>query len=795
MAKYGSFTYSNAKYGTGAPVILPASTAAVTWIVQIAWSGSYTGYNEGIWLQDASIFRGRRDYMGSGATSIQTMNPGSCTLTMQNIGGRFDPYAHNYIKPGRKMFVAVKDNSTGTTHRIFTGFVKDVRPLSGRNTVSIICSDNLELLKREKIRNFTPMYTTTISASIETVLSNVGWAHGSNIHSWAQPLSIFDPNSIAGIQYNSFSPSSKKPTIANNPTAYDVIEELAQASLGTIFCDKNGKIVYYPLSYNSMTTHTEDQAILLKEIITGAPWDNVRNSIKVTAKCKGKRPLGQIWASVGNQFVAGGSIINLPISWEPSIDIQYPYPGIDYHFMDSSGVDNSVFFHVTPVNITSTGCTLVIYAWAWQDGTMTWCQVNGRKLVDMPFSYYEEDTSSQTDFGIASFELESDYIQDRGYAAAFATIIKNGLKDPGKAPVIDIEARENIQFSFELMDKVHLDSAKLNINHTYKVGGIEYDWQNEPTGQACKTRLYLQEVLYSATSITADPFYPGVDPVPEIPYGPIIPTNPGNLDYCKGDYGAVSNGPYPLTFDKNIVSMGEIAKANFPCGLRPAQSIYPSHITIAGTFGGDALSNLRVFGFDGNGQPLIYAIPTPGTQYGFDFKPGSSVSVVGIGVSVETGGSSGYVKGVQQQYGSASANSTGIKITGLTIGEWYALEAYAGPWQVWDASPGTWRDIYNFGASPDGITWSGNMGLGYEETNYIYRYDVPTFGVAAEAVVGTYYGIFYFQAALTSVWFRPHIDTGPNGQNQGSLGWVLSLASSARNIQSLSANLYNICAP
>lgn len=123
-------------------------------------------------------------------------------------------------------------------------------------------------------------------------------------------------------------------------------------------------------------------------------------------------------------------------------------------------------------------------------------------------------------------------------------------------------------------------------------------------------------------------------------------------------------------------------------------------------------------------------------------------------------------------------DASGAAITGLTIGNWYAVEAFGGPWSPWT---GITPHFYDFWVSNDeGATWSGNMG-GVDaiipDPNGMYRYPIPTMHVDMPAwgsfveIVDEHYVRFYFKATTTSI--RVGIPDYIIADNEGTLSWRL----------------------
>jgi hypothetical protein len=127
-----------------------------------------------------------------------------------------------------------------------------------------------------------------------------------------------------------------------------------------------------------------------------------------------------------------------------------------------------------------------------------------------------------------------------------------------------------------------------------------------------------------------------------------------------------------------------------------------------------------------------------------------------------------YIQEVLSTGTAAGTSATGIEITDLTVGQWYAVEGAGGPFHMHPTLPPYNGDFYNFELSTDGITFSGD--IGYNNYYGVVRLVLPSFCVYAEAIDGSY-GRVYFQATTTSVWFR--CTDAVFDDNSGTLGYKL----------------------
>lgn len=128
-----------------------------------------------------------------------------------------------------------------------------------------------------------------------------------------------------------------------------------------------------------------------------------------------------------------------------------------------------------------------------------------------------------------------------------------------------------------------------------------------------------------------------------------------------------------------------------------------------------------------------------------------------------------YIPGDQISSGSyAGSSSTGALISGLTVGQWYAIDGAGGPVTLTLSG----AQVYDFDASNDGITFTGQIGKSYSGS-YVFMLSAPSFAAHVEAIDSNH-GRFYWQATTTGIRVRFN---GYSSANSGTLGYVLRSAS------------------
>jgi hypothetical protein len=182
-------------------------------------------------------------------------------------------------------------------------------------------------------------------------------------------------------------------------------------------------------------------------------------------------------------------------------------------------------------------------------------------------------------------------------------------------------------------------------------------------------------------------------------------------------------------------------------------------------------------------QSYIYGNATGGGE-------GHGHSTAGAGVTYMDGGwldgstapssvgSSSISAGAEISNGAINVTSmAGETVSGLTIGNWYAVEAFNGPWQRGIG----FGDDYTYRVSNDGgATWEPNESLplpGWLGRLYdgVMHLDIPAWATYAE-VVNVDYARCYFLATTTSIKIRVG-DQIDFSDNTGTLSWRLRSAS------------------
>lgn len=751
----------NRLYGAGTETL----TGYCQWILLIDWdnNGSFN-YNEGQYMIDCQTNRGERFLVRPDGNGFETMRPGEGQITLLNKDSRFDPdYAagplYGKILPGRKFRLMVKNIATGVRYNIMAGIITDIPPISEKDTLQLSIRESLALLDRNI--SLTPIYKDTVHNSIDRMLSAAKFPglFGTSIDAETLPITSFNVDNI---------------------NALTTMEELASACLGTIFSDNQGKVKFYSLAHNSWTTVDIDQATCEKAIRRSQPWENVRNIIQVTANKKVKAREEIIWESNTPIQVAAYSATTIIAKYSEAIDIRL-YSETANSAADGSGIDRTPNERVTLTVYPESIRIRLINDYS---ATIYWTkiQIAGHYVKDKPIRADSEDATSISTYGEMVLDMNSPWLQDYNHAAAYSALILAFLKDPKRTIELQIRQRPALQYSFDLLDKIHFTSAKLAIDETLYVGRIEHRWEIE-TGQSVMTTVVLRPRLGSTNAISNDPADPNLPYIPPETGGGDTGNNPPG-GVCLTDPYAVANGPWPMSgpFPVELRSNGTTSwdgPVNSDWYTRGGTSFAQSYIQIIGDwqyhtdngdqwYGEDSASNWNVY-LNGTLAGVKDAIMDSGSgTRTVRFYPGvpTSINSLKFEITNTTGFS---VTGLLAYDTLLGNDSDGVLITGLTPGNYYAVDTEGGPW---------WS----------GISW---------EYSY-YLWDTP-FTVATPILfteaLDSNHNRYYFQAAATTVTIR----VGDNnfGDNSGSL--IFNVRSATNGDSNLhrwvirGVNLFSIC--
>lgn len=497
MARYGSFRYSEAKYG--------ASTDSLyLWTFIVAWDGSYSGENEALRMVDLSVRRGRENMLQTGAGGFERMQPGAAVAICDNADGRYDPWntdspLYPHVRPGKFCRILVQDGPTGTNYGVMRGVIDDIQPLmrNGIPHVQIRIKDAISWL-RGKLVDTNLVTDDPVYTAIEQILndSNAQWPTAE----W--------PWSIGGVK-----------TAADDLTypywdawrqdALEAVREVEEAEIGIFFHAKDGKAKWRNRDYAYDASKDVTQDIILRDIAIQQPWENIRNDVRIGVNKRIETPpvAETVWALQGTVPLAAGESFDVWMLFRYS-SFPAALGSVGFNFAvntaaDGSGVDLtgscSISRLVTEPGSGGTefseGVGVRVTNGSASDGYIIQLEAWGDPIY-IPYNETRNalDSDSVEGYGGRALTINSRWMQDYDVAQAIADWLVDSLSDPIPAPIIQFENRPAYQFYLDLWDRVRLLIGKYGIYDIYRVGSIEHRWLKE-NGQAVRTTMRLEPFM------------------------------------------------------------------------------------------------------------------------------------------------------------------------------------------------------------------------------------------------------------------------------------------------------------
>ncbi len=236
-----------------------------------------------------------------------------------------------------------------------------------------------------------------------------------------------------------------------------------------------------------------------------------------------------------------------------------------------------------------------------------------------------------------------------------------------------------------------------------------------------------------------------------------------------------------------------VARCYFPCTIRNSGETDTTSLSLGGRWYGDAKNYYHVYGIK-NGSPVITASVTHNENGNTaTFSPVTDTVVDGFMITLDSGIGSILdftVQDIIETGTVAATNDTFVLSTSATIGNYYSLNAWGGPWYAAPGYVGSYAFIAGCGAQ---ITGGTGIGLRFtSSTTTAFSLDVGTLGVEAYSL-NSLYGLIIFQATATSIGYV--VADGVKADNTGSLGYTLrNVLAEGRRISLGGIKINNVCA-
>jgi hypothetical protein len=289
MAKLNTFALGTTPLGTGDPGPQPSYDGDLVYTLTVNWNGTEINEGAGRVLSVTTSQQRGRDALVSG-DKISPNQPGVISLKLDNSDGRYDAWdpdgpLYGIMGLDKLARLTVYSKSLNVSRSIITGKIIKLwspgRDQYGNKYCTMDIAEASQIIADCNVPPITK-YNITVDQAIQETLSAIQYPY------------VMDPEPSAAPVYF-FGPTGRN--------ALDVLNDLAIAGMGNLFCANDGTLKYHDLTTTSQTVHTLDQAVLLKEMPTNMPWDLKRNSITVVANRYGTRPASVIWSLAAPTYI------------------------------------------------------------------------------------------------------------------------------------------------------------------------------------------------------------------------------------------------------------------------------------------------------------------------------------------------------------------------------------------------------------------------------------------------------------------------------------------------------------
>lgn len=459
MARYGTFKYSQQKYGA-------SDLDTLLWALEVDWDGDdvFDGSNEAGRMVNMQTERGNDYFLSSDGNGFDPMGIGNAIITLDNHDGRYDPYntsspLYGYLEPGKKIRLSVKNGSTGTLYRVFSGILQDIQPFGRWDTVDLIMEDCWRWLADRDAN--TELYQSIYAdAAIGHILTSVSWPD-----IWGSALDS--------------APDVMPYWWATGKKAKTEIEDLANSGLGKVFVAADGKLKYYSRQKSDSPVMVLTEDILGKDITIPQPWEFKRNIIKIKTHPRTLQSSQVIWTLRDTPKIDAGDSITIwaPYTYDgdevPALDVISPVITTDYtanSAADGSGTNHTAditvaasIFSNTAKLVYTNGAALSIY--------LTLAQLRGKPINSPDMSEIIMEGAGSTTYP-KTLEIDLPWQQNYNAGYDLAVYLADFLGESQPFPTIFVRGRPEIQFGLDLYDKVTLRLDSWGIDGNFWIGKI-----------------------------------------------------------------------------------------------------------------------------------------------------------------------------------------------------------------------------------------------------------------------------------------------------------------------------------
>lgn len=468
-AKFGEKKFGTFKFG---PTVLdwPRFGLEVDWDM----NGAFDGYNDGTWMSDMTVERGRRYYINSDGNGFEAEETGRFSADLVDEAGRYDPYnisspIYPNVGPGR-FFRSRMRTPTDQVFPLMAGTIMEptINNTSGLRQIHIEGRDGWQFLRDQKSQINIPLQQNIYAdEAIQRILDTVGWP------------SLWGVDLDGGVDRQPW-------WWVEDQSASAAISDLVFSELGRVWVAADGKVSFRSRHFIDSPVAT----ITKTDIRDGSfmprnTWEVVRNSIRVVAKPRVQQAAGELWRLPDTLRVGFGQTIEnvfaeFMFNGErcPATGVLQPVAGLDYIVnsnADGSGIDLTAFFTVSATMFSTAAKLKVI-----NNGTLTGhfilLRLRGAAIAATnSVPVIAEDLASQALYkAIRTFDMATNWVQNTNAARSFATFLKALLAVERPYFQFDLLPNPDLQFSLDLGQQVRLNLPDDGIDDYFRVHYIRH---------------------------------------------------------------------------------------------------------------------------------------------------------------------------------------------------------------------------------------------------------------------------------------------------------------------------------
>lgn len=469
------------------------------WGAMIYWKDDNAVYgdNEAGRLLSVTTERGRDGLIQKTSDGLQFPIVGRAVLTLDNSDGRFNPWntsspLYGYIEPGKYARVFVRNGSSSDNdYHLITGIVSDITPLGKLNEqAQIVIEEGINWLIGTPV-SIGAKRDVTIDQAVGYILDGTSWPEH-----WGRDLET-SPYTI--------------PFWWTESSADVELLDLMQTDYG-YFCQRaDGRARYV-----HRTTETTDAVALtdantLDNVALAKRWENYKNIVRanyidVTLTEDVEVVNNAVYSPMATYGKPQVAIYPYTYNGETEVVAFDPYITYIALFFDYVGISSTDFYALVGgyssfdfvFTDNATSCTFN-YWYNYPTGfvLITNVNINGT-VVPKKTEYTSIAQANAADYANKPryFNLNLPWCQTSTDAQNNVDTLVGVLSSHNPYPIVQVEARPEIQFKPDLFDTVTYDSTDLGISDTFRVGKIMHEWLS-PTGQAVRTTFNLEPFISS----------------------------------------------------------------------------------------------------------------------------------------------------------------------------------------------------------------------------------------------------------------------------------------------------------